>query len=119
MKILLDEMLSAAIAEQLRKRRRDAAAVQGDPDLEGKSDLELLRAARELQRVLVTDNVQDFARLHQQFVRTREDHAGIILASPTRFPRSKKTIRLWVNALDRYVREHGEQAHESLCNWLS
>lgn len=112
-------MLSATIAEQLRKRGHDAAAVQGDPDLEGKSDLELLRAARELRRVLVTDNVQDFARLHQQFVRAREDHAGIVLASPASFRRSKKTNRLWVNALDRYIGEHRRDSPENLCAWLA
>ena len=119
MRILLDEMLSAAIAEQLRKRGHDAAAGQGDPNLEGKPDTELLRAARELRRVLVTDNVRDFARLHQQFVHAREDHAGIILAAPASFPRSKKTIRLWVNTLDRYMRERGDSSRESIYSWLS
>src|SRR5258708_40319212 len=97
-KLLLDEMLSASIAEQLRRQGHDAQATQGNAGLEGKPDPELLRAAREVGRALVTDNVADFARLHRQFLSSGEDHAGVVLVSPRRFPRSKRTIGLWVEA---------------------
>ncbi len=119
MKILLDEMLDAGMAGQLRQRGHDAEAVQGNPELEGAKDPDLLRAARELDRVLVTDNVRDFVRLHQRFLASGEDHAGLVLASPARFPRSKRTIGAWVNALDRYLREHAEASLKNLCTWLS
>lgn len=119
MKILLDEMLDAMIAEQLRQRGHDAVPVQGDPDLEGMKDPELLRAARELGRALVTDNVQDFSRLHQQFVRSREEHKGIVLASPASFPRAKRTIRMWVDALAGFMKEHEDRSIDNLCVWLA
>lgn len=112
-------MLDATIAEQLRKRGHDVTAVQGEPELEGKKDPELLRAARDQGRVLVTDNVQDFARLHQQFVRARENHAGILLASPATFPRSKKTISVWVKALDRLLKDQSDADWGNLCGWLA
>jgi len=118
-KLLLDEMLDATIAERLRQRGHDVVTVQGDSDLQGKKDPELLQAARAMRRVLVTDNVQDFARLHQQFLAANEAHAGILLAAPASFPRSKRTIRIWVTALDRYLRESGQASLDGLCTWLS
>jgi predicted nuclease of predicted toxin-antitoxin system len=118
-KILLDEMLDAVIAERLRQRGHDAVAVQGNPDLQGKKDPELLQAAHALGRVLVTDNIQDFARLHQLLAATGQEHAEIILVSPATFPRAKGTIRKWVDGLDRYLREHGKTSLENLCTWLS
>jgi len=52
-KLLLDEMLDATIAEQLCRRGHDVAATHGNAQLEGKQDPELLRAALELDRALV------------------------------------------------------------------
>lgn len=118
MKLLLDEMLDASIAEQLRKLGHDVEAVQGNAELEGRTDPELLRAASERGRVLVTDNVQDFARLHQQFVRSGEAHAGILLASPRRYPRAKGTIRKWAAGLDTFMRAHEKGSLESQVYWL-
>jgi predicted nuclease of predicted toxin-antitoxin system len=118
-KLLLDEMLNARIAEQLRRRGHDAEAIQGNAELEGKKDPEVLRAARELARVIVTDNVQDFTRLHQLFLASAEDHAGIILVSPSRFPRSKRTIGMWVKALDTFLRHHSETSLKNTITWLS
>lgn len=112
-------MLDATIAEQLRERGHDVTAVQGDPELESKKDPELLRAARERNRVLVTDNIVDFARLHQEFVRAREDHGGILLASPSSFPRSKRTIGVWVRALDRLLMDESAADLRNLCSWIA
>lgn len=119
MKLLLDEMLDAGIAEQLRRRRHDAQATQGNAGLEGKKDPDLLRAARELDRVVVTDNVQDFARLHRQFLAAGEDHAGIIFVPPARYPRSRRTLGLWVNALDAFLRDRSQTSMKNICTWLS
>src|SRR5487761_32115 len=112
-------MLAVSIAEQLRRRGRDAEATQGNAALEAKKDPDLLRAARKLDRVIVSDNVQDFARLHQQFRVSGEDHAGIILVSPTRFPRSKHTIGIWFEALDTFLHDHREASLKNICTWLS
>src|SRR5215472_14560021 len=79
-------MLDATIAEQLCRRGYDVVATQGNAELEGKQDPELLRAAFELDRAIVTDNVADFARLHRQFLAAGEEHSGIILVPPLAFP---------------------------------
>ena len=118
MKILLDEMLDASIAGQLCRRGHDAAATQGDAELQGKKDPELLREARDLDRAIATDNVSDFARLHRQFLAAGEDHAGIILVSPARFPRSKRTIGIWVEALAAFLQSYGEASLKNTCTWL-
>lgn len=118
MKLLLDEMLDASIADELRKRGRDVDAIQGNAELEGKRDADLLRRATDLDRVVVTDNVQDFARLHQRFLAAGTDHAGILLVSPKRLPRSKRTIGLWVEALDVYLRDNRQTSMKNLCDWL-
>lgn len=118
MRLLLDEMLDPAIAEQLRKRGHDVEAVQGDVELEGRADPDLLRAASERARVLVADNVQDFARLHQRFARSGEAHAGILLVSPRRYPRAKGTIRKWVDGLEKFLNAHEGDPLESQSYWL-
>jgi predicted nuclease of predicted toxin-antitoxin system len=117
-KLLLDEMLDPTIAEQLTGRGHDVEAVQEHAELQGRTDTDLLRAALELGRVMVTDNVQDFARLHQQLIRAGDDHTGILLASPARYPRAKRTIRLWTEALHTYLEGHGKASLANLCEWL-
>jgi uncharacterized protein with PIN domain len=117
-KLLLDEMLDVAIAEQLRKRGHDVEAVQGNAELEGRKHPELLRAAFGRDRILVTDNVQDFARLHQQFMRSGEAHSGILLVSPRRHPRAKGTNRKWADGLDRFLKAHETDSLDSQVCWL-
>lgn len=65
MKLLLDEMYVPAIAERLRARGHDVASVH-DPAyrrLEGEPDEEVWAPALADDRVLVSENVQDFRRL--------------------------------------------------------
>jgi len=121
LKLLLDEMLDPRIAVQLRARGHRVRDVQEESVLRGESDRTLLRLAELSYEALVTDNVADFCRLHDEFMVHRNDHAGIILASPARFPRSKRTVGLWVDALDRLLVEFGANGRRSLrneCHWL-
>ena len=119
MKLLLDEMLDATIAEQLCRRGYDVVATQGNAELEGKQDPELLRAAFELDRAIVTDNVADFARLHRQFLAAGEEYSGIMLVPPARFPRSKRTIGIWVEALAGFLERHEGASLMNTYTWLS
>jgi len=119
LRVLLDEMLDREIAERLRDRGHDVRAVQEEATLRGLSDDARLRAAAARDAVLVTDNVADFARLHAQFLAEGEDHAGLLLASPSTFPRSKRTVGLWVQALDTVLVELGPNASlGNDCHWL-
>ena len=104
MKLLLDEMLDREIAVQLRRRGHDVLAVQERPEWWGTSDEALLtEVAYRAVRVLVTDNLQDFLPLHAALMESGGHHAGLLLASPSRYPRAKATLGRWVAALDAYL----------------
>jgi hypothetical protein len=67
-KLLLDEMLSPAIARELRSRGHDVEAVAGNPDREALSDPEVLALARAEHRAVVTNNLRDFRPLHHEAI---------------------------------------------------
>lgn len=104
MKLLLDEMLDREIAVQLRQRGHDAIAIQERPELWGEPDECLLgEVAFAEGRVIVTDNVRDFSRLHAVILDGGGHHAGILLAAANRYPRAKRYLGLWVRALDAFL----------------
>jgi uncharacterized protein DUF5615 len=67
-KLLLDEMLSPAIARELRSRGHDVEAVAGHPDREALPDPEVLALARAEHRSIVTNNLRDFRPLHHEAI---------------------------------------------------
>lgn len=84
MKLLLDEMLSPAIARELRARRHDAEAVAGHPDREALSDPDVLALARAERRAVVTNNLRDFRPLHHEAITPGgPGHYGMIFISGT------------------------------------
>jgi predicted nuclease of predicted toxin-antitoxin system len=90
-KLLLDEMYSAVVAEQLRARGHDVVSVH-DPEyrrFEGASDEELFAAALAEDRALVTENVPDFRRLEADALARGEAHAALIFTSNRQFPRGE------------------------------
>ena len=103
MRLLLDEMYTPTIAEQLRARGRDVASVH-DPEyrtLEGEPDEEVWAAALAADRVLVTENVQDFRRIEADALSRTQPAARLIFTTDRRFPRGEPaTIGRLVTALD-------------------
>lgn len=103
MRLLLDEMYSPRIAEQLRARGRDVASVH-DPEyraLEGEPDEEVWAAALAADRVLVTENVQDFRRIETDALASAQPTARLIFTTDRQFPRGNPaTIGRLVTALD-------------------
>jgi hypothetical protein len=93
-RFLLDEMYPPMAAQQLRERGVDAVAVKEFPDLRSLDDGSLLAIATLDQRVLVTENVSDFATL----ARTGQ-HVGLVFCHPARFPRTPDHLRALVDAL--------------------
>ena len=63
--ILLDEMFSGAIAEELRAKGHDAQAVVTDPALISLPDDQVLARAAAAGRALVTANIKDFMPLRR------------------------------------------------------
>jgi predicted nuclease of predicted toxin-antitoxin system len=103
MKLLLDEMYAASIAEQLRARRHDVVSVH-DPDyraLEGAPDEEIWAAAVAAGRALVSENVADFRRIEMAALSRSETPARLIFTTDRQFPRGDpRTLGRLVRALD-------------------
>lgn len=68
MKLLLDEMLSPAIADQLGERGHDVESIKGHREWEALSDPEVLDLARVERRAVVTNNLVDFRPLHHEAI---------------------------------------------------
>src|SRR5450755_194947 len=103
MKLLLDEMYPASIAEQLRARGHDVVSVH-DPEyrtLEGAPDEEIWAAAVADARALVSENVPDFRRIETAALARSEPCARLIFTTDRQFPRGDpRTLERLVRALD-------------------
>jgi hypothetical protein len=112
-------MLDPTIAVQLRRRGWDVEAIQADhPELLGADDAVVLETATQLGRALVTDNLRHFFPIHQQRISEDRPHAGLVFADARSYPRSKKTIGLWVRGLEALLKEHTGPWGDYSCEWL-
>ncbi len=110
MRLLLDEMISPAIARQLREQGHDVQAVKRDrPDLTGRSDHELVHQMKGERRAIVTNDIADFQAIHDQIVAREDEHYGMVFTVDATMPRSKDSIPNWVDALGELLREHGPE----------
>lgn len=80
MRLLLDAHVSGrAVARALRERGHDVRAVDEERALDGWDDASLLDLATREERILVTCNVRDFARLAGERLAGGGHHAGCLL----------------------------------------
>jgi hypothetical protein len=111
--LLLDEMFSTVIAEQLRAKGHDVLAVVADPALIGLADEQILGHATTAGRALVTVNIKDFVPLDARYRAANQTHSGLILVSAKAFPQDRAFIGAIVSALsallDRPDRIQGGQ----------
>ena len=85
MKLLLDEMLSPAVARALRAQGHDVEAVKEHPEWHGLPDADLIAVARRERRAIVTTNLRDFRLLHVDLVTPgAAGHAGLVFVPTTR-----------------------------------
>lgn len=119
MKLLLDEMLSPAIARELRSRGHDVRSVSGDPDAQALTDPAVFDLALAEQRTVVTNNVRDFRPLYTGHLRQGQQHHGIVFMSGS-FKRRKadsdRICRLLESLLNSRPNEDGLRNQE---HWLS
>ncbi|MGI8512423.1 MAG: DUF5615 family PIN-like protein [Solirubrobacteraceae bacterium] len=119
MRILLDEMYPAAIAEQLRARGLDVEAVVEAADLRSRSDEEVFAVAQSARRSVVTENVRDFLALAAEHAAADEGHCGLILLDARVYPRgSPRTIGRMVTALAALLEQRPGEAADSFVHWL-
>lgn len=106
MKLLLDEMLSPAIARELRSRGHDVEPVAGNPDREALSDSEVLALARAEHRAVVTNNLRDFRPLHHEAITPgAAGHFGMIFV-PGNYRRTKAHTGRIIAALEAILSQH-------------
>jgi hypothetical protein len=87
--LLLDEMFSDSIAQQLRTKAHDVMSVVADPALVALPDEQILAYATTEGRALVTANVRDFVPLDGIYRTGGQSHAGLILVSTKTFPQNR------------------------------
>jgi hypothetical protein len=115
-KLLFDEMLSAAIAEQIRERGHDALAVDETAELRGLPDPDLFAQAQEQERAIVTYNREDFLALDREYRSRQREHHGIVILHPRRFPQGAASVGALVTALSIFVA--GDSPYPSFIHWL-
>lgn len=86
MTLLLDAMYPGRPADQLRIAGHDVLAVVELPELVGQPDAEVVRWARAEGRIVVTENIVDYARLDPS------THAGLLLVNAQRWPRTPAAL---------------------------
>ena len=100
MRLLLDEMLSPAIARELRSRGHDVEPVAGHPDREALSDPDVLTLARAEHRAIVTNNLRDFRPLHHEAITPGgAGHFGMIFM-PSAYRRTRADTGRIIAALE-------------------
>jgi Domain of unknown function (DUF5615) len=97
--LLLDEMFSGIIAEQLRAKGHDVLAVVADPTLVGLADEQILAHATATKRALVTANIKDFMPLDARYRAASQTQAGLILVSAKTFPQDRVFTAAIISAL--------------------
>ncbi len=118
MRLLLDEMLSPVIAEQLRGQGRDVESVKGHPLREALAH-DVMDLARSERRALVTDNLVDFRPLHHEAIAPGgPGHFGMIFM-PGGYRRTKADVGRIVAALQAKLDEYpGEMDLANGETWL-
>ena len=106
MKLLLDEMLSPAIARELCARGHDVEPVAGHPDREALPDPEVLALARVERRAIVTSNLRDFRPLHHEAITPGgAGHFGMIFM-PGTYRRTRADTGRIIAALEVILARH-------------
>ena len=119
MRLLLDELYSTTIAEELRALGHDVVSVKERPELVGMRDQELFAVMAAERRAILTENWGDFGPLLGQAAREGRTHFGVVFTSRRKLPRSRDTIGLYVRTLDEFLRAHpAEDALVNSSRWL-
>jgi hypothetical protein len=116
--LLLDEMFSDTIAQQLRAKGHDVQAVVADPSLTSLPDDQILSRAAAAGRALVTANIKDFMPLDAQYRAAGQAHAGLILVSAKTFPQNRSYTSAVIIALATLLDER-EQIEPSQITFLT
>jgi predicted nuclease of predicted toxin-antitoxin system len=118
-RLLLDEHIDPHVASALRRLGHDVVAVAERADLRGRTDADLLIVASAEPRVLVTADLQDFARLGARRLSNLRPHHGVVVFTQRTFPTSTRGVGRLADALARLLEAHpGDGDLDELVVWL-
>jgi predicted nuclease of predicted toxin-antitoxin system len=108
--LLLDEHIPPQVARLLRRRGFDVVAMQ---EWRGgiyvsRPDEEILLAAQQEQRTLVTYDVRSIPGLLARFLDAGTEHAGVILINQKTVP--SQDVAGIARSLERLLRLHGDRS---------
>lgn len=119
MRLLLDEMYPPKLAEELRRRGHDVAAVAERPELRASEDEALLLAASADGRVLLTENILDYPEIVATLAAEQRPHHGVILVASRTFPRTERGFGLLLRSIDADLSERTDaEAIPGGIHWL-
>jgi hypothetical protein len=119
LRLLLDEMLSPAIARELRSRGHDVEAIQEHREWCSYGDPQVLELASEEHRALVTDNLVDMRPLHYEAIAPGGLGDYGIIFIPGGRPCTRGNTGKIVTALEQKLTTHpGEDDLADGENWL-
>jgi nucleoside-diphosphate-sugar epimerase len=100
-RLFLDAHVSGRrVARALRRKGHDVRAADEDRALDGMTDDDLLTLAASEDRVLVTFNVADFARIARRWAEEGRTHTGCAIIVGIDYSEFGAIIRLIKRALD-------------------
>ncbi len=112
-KVYIDEDVDIAVSKALRLRGLEASTTLEQERCKS-SDNEQLEYASSIEAVLLTHNVQDFPRIHYEFMRDCKHHGGIIVAKQVPVG---ETVRGLLHLVSTLSAEDMEDRLEYLSNW--
>ena len=105
-KLYLDENVNIALASALRRRGFDVVTARERGTL-GADDREQIALAASEGRTILTHDVADYIRLHQQWLEQKKEHAGIIDNSMLSLAELvRRTTRLLGSVSSEELRNH-------------
>jgi hypothetical protein len=120
LRLLLDEHYSPTVAQGLRGRGHDVVAVAERADLVGAADRDLLEAAGDEGRVLVTNNARHLVPIATELLGTGGSHAGLVLTSDRSLPRAMGSVGDLLDALEALLVAHpADEALRDQVRWLA
>ncbi len=113
LKLYVDEDVPLAFTQALLNRGVDTVTTQQSEN-NGQSDAEQLRFAIKEERTVFTHNKRDFILLHNDYLRSGKEHAGIIISD--QLPIGvllRRFMKLWFSLNDMDMKSR----IEFLSNW--
>ncbi len=115
--LLLDEMFSQKVAEELRERGHRVVALVERPEMRAMPDDEVYAWAAAQRCWLLTENIKDFQPIKLQALQANAPTAGLLFTSSRTFPRSRQHIGPLVDALHAWLTK-GPPAPPIIEDWL-